>query len=618
MCPIRSDIKSGPPTEERNLNVPGTAVASKSKTLADLLPQAAKEHGPEGAFLFRNDEGAWETVTYDQVLGQVEELALGLIDLGVNPGDRVSILGNTRPEWTLFDFAAMAAGATVVPIYQTNSPGECKYVLEHCGARFVIVEDETQLAKVREVRGELPALEQVIIMVGEADDATSMDEVRKRGSSADRAKLRERYEAVTRDDICKIVYTSGTTGPPKGCVISHGNYRAMLDMADEVDILGAGETTFLFLPLAHVFALLIQYGTLDVGGRIAFWERDQLRIVPSLSEIKPENFPSVPRIFEKVHDTAIASATGEGGIKAALFKWAIRTGKKVNELEEQGKKPGILLARKHALADKLVLHKIREIFGGNIKLALTGAAPIDPEIIRFFHACGVPVLEAWGMTETSTGGTANLPGAMKVGTVGRALPGVEVKLSDEGELLVRGPNIFQGYYHNEEATAETIIDGWLHTGDLALIDDEGYVSITGRKKEIIITSGGKNITPVNIEALVKRHPLVSQCVVIGDRRPYLVALITLDPEALTRFAAEQGALDDDPASMSNSPAVREELEKHIDEVNTHFARVEQVKRFQILPADLSQEGGELTPTLKLKRPVISTKYEDEIENLYAS
>ena len=592
------------------------SAAEKSTTLADLLPKAAETYGGDGAFLFKNEKDTWENVSYDEVLSRVRALTLGLIDLGLEPGDRVSILGNTRIEWTLSDLAVMSAGGVVAPIYQTNSPVECQYVIDHSGARFVIVEDEAQLEKIRQVRDELPALEKVIMMIGEAEDAVSMNELMERGSGGDETAFRSRYESVTPDDICKIIYTSGTTGPPKGCVISHGNYRSMLDMAEKVNILGPGETTFLFLPLAHVFALLIQYGTLDVGGRLAYWERDQLRIVPSLSEIKPENFPSVPRIFEKVHDTAIATSAGDGGLKAAIFNWAIKVGKKVNALEEQGKEPGMLLARQHALADKLVLSKIRDIFGGNLKLALTGAAPIDPEIIRFFHAAGVPVLEAWGMTETSTGGTANLPGASKVGTVGRALPGVEVRIADDGELLVRGPNVFQGYYNNQEATDETIIDGWLHTGDLATIDDEGYVSITGRKKEIIITAGGKNITPVNIEALVKRHPLVSQCVVVGDRKPYLVALITLDEEALGRFAAEQGTLDESSA-MTDSPVVREELEKHIEEVNSHFASVEQIKRFHILPADLSQEGGELTPTLKLKRPVIASKYEKEIEDLYA-
>ena len=588
----------------------------KSVTLADLLPRAAETFGGDGAFLFKNDHDTWENISFDEVLARVRQLTLGLIDLGVKPGDRVSILGNTRIEWTLFDFAVMSAGGVVAPIYQTNSPVECQYVINHSGARFVVVEDEAQLEKIREVRGDLPDLETTIIMIGEAEDAVSMDELMERGSAGDAEAFRKSYESVTPDDICKIIYTSGTTGPPKGCVISHGNYRSMLDMAEQVDILGPRETTFLFLPLAHVFALLIQYGTLDVGGRLAFWERDQLKIVPSLSEIKPENFPSVPRIFEKVHDTAIATSAGDGGLKAVIFNWAIKVGKQVRELEDQGKEPGMLLSRQYDLADKLVLSKIRDIFGGNLKLALTGAAPIDPEIIRFFHAAGVPVLEAWGMTETSTGGTANLPGASKVGTVGRALPGVDLKIADDGELLVRGPNVFQGYYNNQEATDETIIDGWLHTGDLASIDDEGYVNITGRKKEIIITAGGKNITPVNIEALVKRHPLVSQCVVVGDRKPYLVALITLDEEALSRFAAEQGTLDESSA-MSDSPVVREEIEKHIEEVNSHFASVEQVKRFEILPVDLSQEGGELTPTLKLKRPVITSKYEQQIEDLYA-
>lgn len=614
----RIQLRPGEKVIERTMNLPESdPSSSRSNTLADLLPSAAKTHGNSGAFLFRNDDDTWETSTFNQVLAQVENLSLGLIDLGVSPGDRVSILANTRPEWTLFDFAAMSAGATVVPIYQTNSAEECQYVLAHCGARVVIVEDEAQLAKIREVRSLLPDLEQVIMMIGESDDTISMSEVKDRGARGDAALFRQRYEAVTKDDICKIVYTSGTTGPPKGCLISHGNYRAMLDMSDEVHLLGAGETTFLFLPLAHVFALLIQYGVLDVGGRIAYWERDQLRIVPSLSEIKPEHFPSVPRIFEKVHATAIASATSDGGAKAAIFKWAIKIGRKVNEVEAAGKKPGFLLTRKHKMADKMVLSKIRAIFGGNLKIALTGAAPIDPEIIRFFHAAGVPVFEAWGMTETSTGGTVNRPGAFKVGTVGQPLPGVELKFTDDGEMLVKGPNIFQGYYNNEEATRETLVDGWLHTGDIASIDDDGYVTITGRKKEIIITSGGKNITPVNIEALVKRHPLVSQCVVVGDRRPYLVALITLDQEALTRFAAEQGTLDE-PSAMVNSPIVRNELEKHIEEVNTHFARVEQVKRFQILPVDLSQEGGELTPTLKIKRPVVASKYSDQIEELYSS
>ncbi len=590
---------------------------NRSRTLADLLPNSAARHGSDGAFLFKNEAGSWEETSYEKVAAEVQALTLGLKALGVQRGDKVAIIGNTRPEWTLFDFAAMSTGATVVPIYQSNSPSECQYVLEHSESRVVIAENEDQLAKIREVRDSLPALENVVIMIGEADDAISMNELRAKGDSGSAEDYKASYEAVEPDDLCKIVYTSGTTGPPKGCMISHGNYRAMLDMADSASIVEEGETSYLFLPLAHVFALLIQYGMIDIGGRIAFWERDQLKIVPNLAEVKPESFPSVPRIFEKVHDTAVATAEGEGGLKSAIFRWAFRVGKRYRKAEAQGKKPGFLLTKQFNFADKAVFSKIREIFGGNLRVAISGAAPIDPEILRFYEAAGVPLFEAWGMTETSTGGTTNMPGENRIGTVGKPVDGVELRIAEDGELLIKGDNVFQGYYKNPKATAETITDGWLHTGDIASIDEDGYVSIIGRKKEIIITAGGKNITPVNIEQEVKRHPLVSQCVVIGDRRPYLIALITLDQEALTRFAAEQGMLDE-PGAMVGSPLVRETLEQHIEEVNRNFARVEQIKRFHILPHDLSQEGGELTPTLKIKRPVVATKYEKEIEDLYAS
>lgn len=586
--------------------------ATKSSTLADLLPVSAAEHPNSDVFRFKTDLGTWQTVTFSDALDRVSNLALGLMEWGVQRGDRVAILGSTRAEWTICDLAAMSAGATVVPIYQTNSPAECQYVLEHSGSRVVIVENEDQLAKIREIRDSLPELELVVMMLGTADDITSMEELEQKGSGGDRSALEQRISEVTPDDFCKIVYTSGTTGPPKGCLISHGNYRAMLDMADEVDILGPGETTYLYLPLAHVFALLLQYGVVDVGGCIAYWEGDTAKIVPNLAEVRPENFPSVPRIFEKVHDLAKAGA-GEGP-KAAIFNWALGVGAEYHEAIEAGREPGALTKLKYGLADKLVLHKVREIFGGNVKLALTGAAPIDPEIINFFHAAGVPVYEAWGMTETSTGGTTNLPGNSKVGTVGRALPGVELKLSDEGELLVKGPNVFKGYYRNEEATRETIRDGWLHTGDIATIDSDGFVSITGRIKEIIITAGGKNITPVNIEAQIKRHPLVSQCVVIGDRKPYLVALVTIDPEAAVTYAQENGK---DADELYRDPEVVASIEAQVDEVNKNLAQVQQVKKIRILPKDLSQEEGELTPTLKLKRPIIAEKYDTEIEELYA-
>ena len=426
---------------------------NRSRTLADLLPNSAARHGSDGAFLFKNDSGSWEESSYDAVVAQVQALTLGFASLGIQRGDKVAILGNTRPEWTLFDFAAMSAGATVVPIYQSNSPAECQYVLDHSEARAIVVEDDEQLAKIIEVKDSLPALEFVLIMVGEAEGAIGMDELRKMGESGTAEEYKASYEAVEPGDLCKIVYTSGTTGPPKGCMISHGNYRAMLDMADTVNIIQEGETSYLFLPLAHVFALLIQYGMVDIGGRIAYWERDQLKIVPNLVEVKPESFPSVPRIFEKVHDTALASAESEGGLKAAIFRWAFRVGKRYRKAEAQGKKPGFLLTKQFNFADKAVFSKIRAIFGGNLRVAISGAAPIDPEILRFYEAAGVPLFEAWGMTETSTGGTTNMPGANRIGTVGRAVDGIDVKIAEDGELMIKGDNVFQGYYKNPEATA---------------------------------------------------------------------------------------------------------------------------------------------------------------------
>jgi long-chain acyl-CoA synthetase len=588
-----------------------------SSTVADLLPLAVRENGPRRAVLYKEDDSAgWLSKTYAEVGEIVERLSLGLIELGIEKGDKVAILSNTRPEWTYFDFAALTAGATVVPIYQTNSPDECRYVLEHSDSKAVIVEDDEQLEKIRQVRDRCPALEHVIRMTGSSEDAISAEELGERGSARGSAEWEERWRSVTPDDICTLIYTSGTTGPPKGCVISHGNYRAMLDMVLEVGALGDDELTYLYLPLAHSFALLIQFGTVALGATLAYWERDPLKIIPNLGEVKPTYFPSVPRIFEKIYTAATANAEKAGGLKKAIFNWAIRVGRKVRELERQGKEPGFLLRRQYKVADEQVLSKIRGLFGGRLKLAVSGAAPINPEILRFFDAAGVLVVEGWGMTETSTAATIATSEDFKFGTVGRPFPGCEVKLAADGEILVRGPNVFKGYYKNPEATQETLVDGWLRTGDIGEIDDEGYVKITGRKKDIIITAGGKNITPANIEAEVKQHPLVSQCVVIGDRRPYLVALLTLDPEEAVTYAKEHG-LPEDPEALAANDRVRAAIQQHIDRINERFARVEQVKKFRILPRDLSQESGELTPTMKVKRNVVADKYAGEVESLYS-
>ena len=595
-----------------------TAAGAGAKTVADLLPLAARRHGTRDAVLYKDPGSSeWVSKTFAEVGEIVERLSLGLMALGVEKGDKVSILSNTRPEWSYYDFAALSAGATVVPIYQTNSPDECRYVLENSDAKVVIVEDDEQLAKIREIRDACPKLEHVVSMTGSSEDTISTDELIERGSGLETGEWEARWASVTTDDICTFIYTSGTTGPPKGCVISHGNYRAMLDMALSQSVLEAGRVTYLYLPLAHSFALLIELLSFEVGGVLAYWERDPLKILPNLAEVKPHYFPSVPRIFEKIYTAATSKAEKAGGVQKLIFDWAVGVGRRVRELERQGRSPWPPLRLQHQIADRLVLSHIRNLFGGRIIEAVTGAAPINPEILRFFDAAGVLVVEGWGMTETSTAATISTAEEFKFGTIGKPFPGCEVKIADDGEILVRGPNVFQGYYKNEEATRETLVDGWLHTGDLGEVDPDGFIKITGRKKDIIITAGGKNITPANIEAEVKQHPLVSQCILIGDRRPYLTALVTLDPEEAEKFAAEHG-LGKDPEALASNELVRESISEHVEEVNKKFARVEQLKKFEILPHDLSQEGGELTPTLKVKRAVVAKKYEPQIEALYAS
>jgi len=595
----------------------GSAAESSthSKTVADLAPLAAERHADLPAVTYKDSSGQWLSRTYSEVGDIVRQLALGLIELGIEKGDKVSILANTRPEWTYFDFAALSVGATVVPIYQTNSPDECRYVIENSDAKAVIVEDDEQLGKIDQIRDRVPKLEHVIRMEG-SGGAISTDELIEAGSSRSDSEWEQRWRSVTPDDICTLIYTSGTTGPPKGCVISHGNYRSMVTMALDESVLERNTTTYLFLPLAHSFALLIQLLSFDLGGNIAYWERDPLKIVPNLAEVKPDYFPSVPRIFEKIYTAATSEVEKSGGLKQLIFNWAIRVGRKVRERERAGQRVGWLLRKQYEIADKQVLSKIRGLFGGRIKNCVTGAAPINPEILRFFDAAGVLILEGWGMTETSTAATVARPDAFKFGKVGKAFAGCEIKIADDGEILVRGPNVFEGYYKNEEATRETLEGGWLHTGDLGELDEDGYLSITGRKKDIIITAGGKNITPANLEAEIKQSPYVSQCVVIGDRRPYLVALITLDPEECAKLAEERG-WPADPAELARHEGMRQLLQEHLDEVNEKFARVEQVKKFEILPHDLSQEGGELTPTLKVKRNVVTQKYEKEVDELYA-
>jgi long-chain acyl-CoA synthetase len=590
------------------------ATSTGSKTIADLIGRAAEQYGGRVAARHKVD-GAWQDVTYAQVGEITREIGLGLIDLGIEPGERVCILAKTRVEWSYCDFAISSAGAVVVPIYPTNSPEECEWVAGNSEAAAIVCEDAEQVAKIVAVRDRLPALRTMIVIdpSGDTAGAIALDEVRERGRTRDVAELEARTAAVGPDDTFTIIYTSGTTGPPKGCVLTHGNYRRTLDMCETLGVLRGEEDIYLFLPLAHSFGLLIQLLSYDVGDSIAYFGGDPNGIVPELQEIKPSYLPSVPRIFEKVYTLVMASQPPEAQER---MKGAAQLGVKVRDMQLRGEPVPPELQEMFDAADEQLFKNVRAVFGGRVKHAVSGAAPIAHEILEFFYGCGVPVLEGYGMTETSTVSTYSTVEAHRFGSVGRLLPGVEGRIAEDGELLLKGANIFRGYFKNEDASFGAVVDGWLHTGDLGSIDDDGYVFITGRKKDIIITAGGKNLTPANIENDMKQTRWVSQAVMYGDRRPYPVMLVTLDEEQVVPWAKDQGIEDTSTAALAQHPKVLELIRAELDRANAKYARAEQVKRFFILDHDLSQETGELTPTLKVKRNVVNEKYADDFAALY--
>ncbi|MEA2251680.1 MAG: long-chain acyl-CoA synthetase [Solirubrobacteraceae bacterium] len=594
----------------------GTAAeqSTKSKTIADLMRRAAELYGDRVAVRHKVGDD-WRDVTFAEVGGIVREIGLGLIDVGLAPGERVSILCTTRPEWTYADFAITSAGGVVVPIYPTNSPEECEWVAGDSESVAVVCEDASQVAKILSVRERLPHLRMLIVIdpTGDTADAITLDEVRERGRGRDAAELDARTDAVSPADPFTFIYTSGTTGPPKGCILTHGNYRDVVTMLESAGAIEDEEVTYLFLPLAHSYALLIQLINFDVGTTIAYWSGDPLQIVADLQHVRPSYLPSVPRIFEKIYTLAVSSQPLEAQEK---MRAAARLGVQVRDLQAQGKEVPAQLLEPFQQAEQELFANVRSIFGGRVRQAVSGAAPIAKEILEFFYGCGVPVLEGYGMTETATVATYSTVEHHRFGSVGRPLPGVQARIADDGELLLKGPNIFQGYHRNDDASFGAIVDGWMHTGDLASIDDDGYVSITGRKKDIIITAGGKNLTPANIENDLKRSRWISQAVMHGDRRPYPVVLVTLDEEQIVPWAREQSIEDTSIAALARDERVRDLIQGEIDAVNERYARVEQVKRFFILDHDLSQETGELTPTLKVKRNVVNDTYAERFDALY--
>jgi len=602
-----------------------TASTAGSQTIADLLPYTTASHADRTAVRYKRD-GDWHGVTYGELGEIVQEIGLGLIDLGIQPGERFSILANTRPEWSYVDMAATAIGTVVVPIYQTNSPEECHWVLSDSEACAVVCEDAEQLAKIAAIRDRLPNLRHVIVI--EAPDeqgaaggagtlgAITLEQLRERGRTRAPEELEARRAAVRPEDPFTFIYTSGTTGPPKGCVLTHRNYRAIIDMISEVREITEEEVIYLYLPLAHSYALLVQLAAFSLGSTLAYFGGDTKQIVAELQEVRPTYLPSVPRVFEKIYTLAQAAIQSQPPEEQAQVQGAVALGVKVRDMIIHDEPVPEELQRQFDEADERLYKNVRAIFGGNVRHATSGAAPIAHEILEFFYACGIPVFEGYGMTETATAATVSTLENHRFGTVGRALPGVQLRIAEDGEILVKGPNIFDGYHNRASTSFGAVEDGWLHTGDLGSLDEDGYLSITGRKKDIIITAGGKNLTPANVENDLKQCRWISQAMMHGDQRPYPVVLITLDEEEMPAYAREHGLPEDIP-SLAKDPTVRALIQAEVDKVNAKYAQVEQVKKFIILDHDLAQSTGELTPTLKVKRNIVNAKYADLFDALYA-
>jgi long-chain acyl-CoA synthetase len=574
-----------------------------------------------------HDQGKWREVNWETCGERVRAMAGGLISLGLAPGERVALLAATRPEWIELDLAILAAGGVTVPVYPSNLADECGYILWNSESRILCVENAKQLAKIRQVQekgfeldGQLHRIEasHVITIDGPGDGATvGLEQLMERGRTFSAMDLQHRFGAVGRDQLATIVYTSGTTGPPKGVMQTHGNHLAAVEMVAKTGMIEPGDVDFFFLPLAHSFARLIEYLGLYQGTVTAF-ARSIDTLMDDVRETRPNLIPSVPRIYEKIFGRVQANRASSSTLKRLLLDWAFAVGRQRSALQQAGKAAPVLLGLQSALADRLVFSKIQGLLGGRIKFLTSGGAPLSPEIIQFFHSAGLLILEGYGLTETTPTLTVNRPDRFKFGTVGLPLEGVTLKIAEDGEILAKGPNIASGYYKRPEATREAWdTDGWFHTGDIGELDAEGFLRITDRKKDLIKTSGGKYVAPQNVENLLKTQPHISQAVLIGDRRKYCTALLTLDHDEVEAWARQQAVtLSADRSQWATDKRVTALIDAEVAAANKHLASYESVKYHRILPHDFSVESGELTPSLKVKRKVINERYHGVIEDMY--
>ncbi|HZB20208.1 MAG TPA: AMP-dependent synthetase/ligase [Blastococcus sp.] len=579
------------------------------------LPDAVSEHAtsnPDRVALSRGVGGRWEPVTSRQFAEQVSALARGLVAAGVQAGDRVGILSKTRYEWTLADYAIWTAGGVAVPIYETSSAEQAQWILSDSGAVAVVVETAAHQALVESVRDGLPGLRDVWQV-----DAGDLDDVAARGTDVPAEVLAERRATLSTGSLATIIYTSGTTGRPKGCELTHGNLLYVAELAPTVIPAMRAEdaSSLLFLPLAHVFARIIEVSCIQNGARLGH-TGDLSQLLVDLGTFQPTFLVAVPRVFEKVYNGARQKAHAGG--KGAIFDRAERVAVAWSKAQDTGG-PGLGLNLQHKLFDTLVYGKLRAAMGGKVEYALSGGAPLGERLGHFFRGIGVTILEGYGLTETTGPATVSGPDALKVGTVGRPAPGSAVRIAEHGEIQVRGPQVFTGYWNNPTATADTMRDGWFATGDIGEIDAEGYVTITGRIKELIVTSGGKNVSPAVLEDKIRAHPLVSQCMVVGDSRPFIGCLITLDVEALPAWLEGKGRPGDTPMTdLVGDPEVLAEIQAAVDAANKQVSKAESIRSFEILPVEWTVEGGQLTPSLKLKRSVVMKEFAGEVDRIYAS
>jgi len=585
-----------------------------------MFEAVAGGKGDETAYRFKKG-GSWHDVSWRTARETVRKVSRALMALGVERDTKVGILSQTRLEWVLADFGAVSCGAVTVGVYPSNLPPDCAFVLNHSEAQVVFVENREQLDKLLSVRGEIPAVRHIVVFDGPGDPGhgvASWEEFLAKSSEVDVERFEQRAASIGPDDLASLVYTSGTTGVPKGAMITNGNLVFASWSAGECLATRGGFVTLLFLPLAHVFARLIVYACMRLGVTVAFAE-DLQKVPENLREIQPHFIASVPRIFEKVYDRITTGVKEAGGIKEKLFNWALGVGQQVSRLRQQNRPVPMMLGLRYSLANKLVFHKIQAALGGRLEWAVSGAAPLNQSIAEFFHACGITILEGLGMTENTSFSNVNQVARNKFGTVGPAGPGIEMKLAEDGEVLFRGANVMKGYYRQTDATAETIDpDGWLHTGDIGEIDADGFLKITDRKKDLIITAGGKNVAPQRIERILRTSPYLSQVVAIGDKRKFISALVTLDPEHMQKWCGDHGVKFDNMEALASDPDVNSLILGEIESRNRELASFESVKKFRIVPRDFSIEEGELTPTLKIKRKVVMQRYGGLIDQMYES